>query len=166
MIAALLKKKNTKQKGGFTLIELLIVVAIIGILASVILLSLSGARTRAQASRAASDLAQMSKLFALYLEFNNTHPCFDHIWDDTREQAWAAPYYAWPKTPWGAEYHWEHGVGFTYSISIRSPGDTNAQALDSIIDDGNLSTGLLRGNGGRLEYGGMDQNVPLNHCHI
>ncbi len=38
---------NNTQKGGFTLIELLIVIAIIGILASIVLVNLSSSRNRA-----------------------------------------------------------------------------------------------------------------------
>lgn len=44
--------KNKKIKGGFTLIELLIVIAIIGILATVVLVTLSGSREKAKDMKA------------------------------------------------------------------------------------------------------------------
>ena len=56
------------NKKGFTLIELLIVIAIIGILASVVIVSLGDQTEKAEKARIQSELAQLSTIAILYRE--------------------------------------------------------------------------------------------------
>lgn len=62
-----------KQK-GFTLIELLIVIAIIGILSTVLMVNFIGIRERARDARRKSDLRQIQQALELYKSDVNSYP--------------------------------------------------------------------------------------------
>lgn len=57
---------HNATKKGFTLIELLVVIAIIGILSSVVIVSLNNARSKARDSARKSNMQAMATAFALY----------------------------------------------------------------------------------------------------
>lgn len=61
-------------KRGFTLTELLVAIAIIGILSSVVLTSMSGTRERAKDGRRISDIKQIQLALELYYDVNSTYP--------------------------------------------------------------------------------------------
>lgn len=59
------------NKKGFTLIELLVVIAIIGILASIMVVSLTGARSKANDAKRQSELNQLRTAMTLYYDDHN-----------------------------------------------------------------------------------------------
>ena len=62
------------NKKGFTLIELLIVVAVIGILASVVLVGLGPVQKQGRDARRISDLRQVQNGLELYYNKNGSYP--------------------------------------------------------------------------------------------
>jgi prepilin-type N-terminal cleavage/methylation domain-containing protein len=63
-----------KSKKGFTLIEMLIVIAIIGILSSILLVGLGAFRGRGRDARRISDLRQVQNALELYFNQTGTYP--------------------------------------------------------------------------------------------
>lgn len=61
-------------KRGFTLIELLVVIGIIGVLASIVLASLDGARKKGRDAKRLADIKQIQLALELYYDSNNAFP--------------------------------------------------------------------------------------------
>ena len=62
-----------KKHRGFTLVELLVVIAIIGILATIVLVSLGGARKKARDAQRQSDIRQISLAMEMYYDDGQTY---------------------------------------------------------------------------------------------
>lgn len=62
------------RSGGFTLVELIIVIAIIGILASIVLLGLNESRAKSRDVARVSDVQQIELALALYREQSGSYP--------------------------------------------------------------------------------------------
>jgi prepilin-type N-terminal cleavage/methylation domain-containing protein len=97
---------------AFTLVELLVVIAIIGLLSSVAVVSLSGARSKARDAKRLADIVQIRKALELYYSVNNQYPASggavspNNVWTNSIDSSWAtfqtalAPYLAvLPKDP-------------------------------------------------------------------
>jgi type II secretion system protein G len=65
---------DVMKKRGFTLMELLVVIAIIGVLAAVVLASLSAARAKARDARRLADMKSIETALDLYFTQNGTYP--------------------------------------------------------------------------------------------
>lgn len=80
------KKRNIKiiSSRGFTLIEILVVVAIIAVLASIVIVGLSGFRSRGRDARRVSDLRTVQNVLELYYAKNRTYPALGSTpaWSD------------------------------------------------------------------------------------
>lgn len=68
MINKINQKNKIKLQKGFTLIELLVVISIIALLASIILVALSGIRAKARDTKRAADMEQIYKALNLFYD--------------------------------------------------------------------------------------------------
>lgn len=69
-----MEEKARLYKSGFTLIELLVVISIIGVLSTIAMISLSGARAKARDARRLSDMEQIRNALELYKLDHGEYP--------------------------------------------------------------------------------------------
>jgi len=147
-----------RRVAGFTLVEISIVVAIIGILAAIAIPGFIRARTVARGVRVANDLRVFGGAFAMYAMEKGQYP------PDTHESLPNVPdidqyidrqaFYT--ITVFGGRYNWEGPDFYPYAgVSVSGTALSNEELIkiDSVVDDGNLSTGrYIKASNGRFTY--------------
>ena len=135
------------KKCGFTIIELLVVIAIIGVLSSIVLVSLTKARSSASFARAKLEFKSIATAIHLYTEDNNgVFPA-----DIERSLPPGLEVYLsggnWPNAPWPESvYDWDNWIDPDTGLKIlqvsirfcplnhpelcRFPDDTWAENFD------------------------------------
>ena len=77
------QKFYLQKRQGFTLIELLIVIAIIGILSSIVLVSLSSARNKSRDAAIKTEAQQFARLMAFEFTETGSYAALQYSWDYT-----------------------------------------------------------------------------------
>ena len=138
--------KTIKHQKGFTLIELLVVISIIGLLASIILVALNGARQKARVAKRAGDLEQISKALELFYNDNqNSYP--NPGW------AWRSACLAFGSTPGSVGYAPNQIIpGLVSTYMSNFPSDP------SLVASANQGCYMYLSNG--TDYKFLDYNIP------
>ena len=141
--------RSLRRRSGLTLIELMLVVIILAVLAtSVIIPAISKHGQDAKASAFVANLRHFAQQYAVHEQREGAFPDDEppgilpaEMTGEVDETAWAAP------TPVGGNWDWDYGqFGVTAGLSVFRPDATDAQmeAVDALVDDGDLNTGAFQ----------------------
>jgi general secretion pathway protein G len=126
-------KNHRKDERGFTLIEIMIVVAIIGLIASLIMPNLLGRyeKSKEEVTRAQVEMLS-SSVQAFIVDVGRCPTALNELIAST-EQKWRGPYLSKKELPidgWGREYQYkcpgEHGMFDLYSLGPNNKLDDRA----------------------------------------
>ena len=74
------KRKLFNKSNGFTLVELLVVVAVIGLLSSIVFTSFTTARKKARIGQRVSDIKQVQAALEFFYAVNRSYPNTAGVW--------------------------------------------------------------------------------------
>ncbi len=136
------------KKSGFTLVEIMVSAAIIGLLAALSVPTVLGSGNKARARRFARDIKTAGHAFVQYAMETGEYPA-----DKTPGQMPDGMSEYLSGFPWnedtviGGQWDWDFlQFGTHAGVSVYQPDwdDSQMAEIDSIIDDGNLSSGQFR----------------------
>ena len=147
---------------AFTLVEIVVVVIVIGILAALVVPKYTGATTTSAVTATAEDLRSIELAVDMYYAMHASYPPDVTRMRPVREldeffkgktNPFAKP------CPMGGVYDWEGSPRWNPpQVAIRKNNDNvyaeaDAQALDDLLDDGDLSSGRFQRDGtARLRF--------------
>ena len=131
--------------------EIMVVVAIIGLLASMAIPSFAKARTESRITCFANDVRKACDYAELYAMEHGGYPPDKYpgvspfgLEDYIKQLDWAEP------TPIGGRWDWDSGsVGITAGVTVigNDLSLADLRQVDRKLDDGNLTTGMFRRTG-------------------
>ena len=138
---------------GFSLLELMVTVAVVALLTMVALPSYENYRSKTEISEMVGPLLAMADKVRVYKLKTGSYPADNNL--DSPPGIDMGSYWG-ETTKLGGNWDWEGPDFYTYAgiaISSHTATDAEIQMLDSMIDDGDLSTGKFRlGTSGRPTY--------------
>lgn len=167
------------RQGGFTLIELLVVISIIGVLSTVAMTSLNGARTKSRDVKRKAEIAEIRKALELYYADHGNYPRSDGAlspndgWSNSNDASWndlqtaLAPYMQiLPRDPVNTSSGWPNTGSYTYTYYSLGY-DCNQQwymIVYRLEADRPTSPGARRCTGGAFNYTSYQGNMTVGEC--
>ncbi len=98
--------QSNQQQHGFTLIELMVVVAIIGLLGSIVAVNVMQSHEDAMQATAKADLLRLHDTVAMYQLKHHQRPddLVSLVSPDPKGRIWLSGFESTPRDPWGQDY--------------------------------------------------------------